>query len=151
MALVNRNFRALRLDKGLSQSDFAKQFSLTINKVAAYELATEPRIATVQLVCSHYDLDLEEFLTKEYEIIKQKALLFQEQASPENVIYKVPSRHKEQFINDEERAEYWRKQYFALLEGYQGAQVKLNKLQSDLIELKHFLKKEFKITDKELG
>jgi len=151
MALVNRNFRALRLDKGLSQADFAKQFSLTINKVAAYELATEPRIATILLVCNHYELEIQEFLTKEYEIIKQKALLAYEQANPVKPIYKIPNRHQEQFIDDEERAEYWRKQYFALLEAYQGANIKLNRLQSDLIELKHFLKKEFKITDKELS
>ncbi|WP_066759333.1 helix-turn-helix domain-containing protein [Crocinitomix algicola] len=69
--LLAKNFKKLRLFKGLNQNDFAALFDLTRSSIGAYEEGrAEPKLETLIKISSHFKLPLDELVKNELTVNK---------------------------------------------------------------------------------
>ena len=64
--IISKNFRKLRLFKGLNQTDFAELFSISRSSVGSYEEGrAEPKLETLLKVADYFKLTVDEIIRKE--------------------------------------------------------------------------------------
>lgn len=64
--LLARNIKKLRMFKNLNQTEFAALFDLNRPTIGSYEEGrSEPRLATLQKIARHYQLTIDDLVTKE--------------------------------------------------------------------------------------
>lgn len=59
---ISKKIYNLRVDSGLTQSEFAKIAGVTDKSVSAWELGTrDPKMAPIKRICSHFGIDINTF------------------------------------------------------------------------------------------
>lgn len=65
-SVLARNIKKLRLFKSLNQTEFAELFDLNRPTIGSYEEGrSEPRLATLQKIAKHYNLTMDEIVSKD--------------------------------------------------------------------------------------
>lgn len=66
MNFLGSNIRFLRKQKGLTQADLAAKINVNRSLIGAYEEGrSEPRLNTIQLLCSYFKINLQDIITKD--------------------------------------------------------------------------------------
>lgn len=64
--IISKNFKKLRLFKGLNQTEFSELFGITRSSVGSYEEGrAEPKLETLIKVADHFKLNVDAIIRKE--------------------------------------------------------------------------------------